>query len=256
MIHSRSVFDPVAAEYDTARPSYPAELVDLLDDVVGGLRGRDVLDLAAGTGILTRALADRGARVVAADPGAAMLQQLRSHHPRAPAVLAVAEALPFAPASFDLVTCATGWHWIDAELGCRQVRRVLRPAGALALLTTREQPNEQDWRRWQGEVLTGAGVGQIGTRDLSGHDDLRGYGFLRSAADSVEWARDLTVTEQVRVLGTHSPVLALGDRRTEVLDTIAAGLAQRCPSGVVEVCYRTELVVWTPGSAGRSTCGR
>jgi 2-polyprenyl-3-methyl-5-hydroxy-6-metoxy-1,4-benzoquinol methylase len=61
-----SSFDAVAAQYAAARPGYPAELFDELEAAAGQrLAGARVLDIGAGTGISTRLLQGRGARVVA-----------------------------------------------------------------------------------------------------------------------------------------------------------------------------------------------
>lgn len=64
-----SLFDAAAAEYDAARPSYPDELYAELEARTGPLAGRLVLDCGAGTGIASRQLAARGARVVSLDLG-------------------------------------------------------------------------------------------------------------------------------------------------------------------------------------------
>ncbi|MGC5412996.1 SAM-dependent methyltransferase, partial [Streptomyces sp. DT225] len=63
-------FDRAAAQYAAARPSYPDALFDAVEDIAGRpLRGARALDVGAGTGISTRRLLDRGARVVAVEPG-------------------------------------------------------------------------------------------------------------------------------------------------------------------------------------------
>jgi 2-polyprenyl-3-methyl-5-hydroxy-6-metoxy-1,4-benzoquinol methylase len=68
-----SVFDSVATEYRNARPSYPDVLYNIVAELVGGLAGKAVADVGAGTGIATSALAARGASVVAVEPSRAML---------------------------------------------------------------------------------------------------------------------------------------------------------------------------------------
>ncbi|GAA2407591.1 class I SAM-dependent methyltransferase [Nonomuraea africana] len=71
------VFDRVADAYDAARPGYPDELFRALSEVSGiPLAGATVVDVGAGTGISSRALRARGARVVAVDPGREMLARL------------------------------------------------------------------------------------------------------------------------------------------------------------------------------------
>jgi ubiquinone/menaquinone biosynthesis C-methylase UbiE len=126
-------FDSIADLYDEVRPHYPDAVYDAIVAATGSLVGRDVLDLAAGTGIATRALLSRGAHVVALDPGEPMIRRLRAMTPDALVLLGSAEALPVRPAIVDLVTCATAWHWFDADAAVAEVRRVLRPGGHLAL---------------------------------------------------------------------------------------------------------------------------
>ena len=71
---STEAFDRVAADYDRARPRYPAEVFDLLSEVAGGLAGRFVVEGGSGTGIATRELTARGAQVIAVEPGGEMLR--------------------------------------------------------------------------------------------------------------------------------------------------------------------------------------
>src|SRR6185503_2952864 len=105
----------VAAAYDAHRPDYPGELFDALESALGQPRLRaDVLDVGAGTGIATRALAGRGARVVAVDPGPVVLKLLQSRSTsRVRPVLRDGNALPLRDGSVDLVTYAQSWHWTD-----------------------------------------------------------------------------------------------------------------------------------------------
>jgi SAM-dependent methyltransferase len=134
---SRWVFNRMAAFYP-ARPAYPAALVDALAELAGPAGAR-IGDLGAGVGHLALPLAERGFEVVAIEPAQAMLDQLRAAaRERGLAVRALhatAEALPFDPASLDLVIIADALHFLDTELTARQIARVLAPRGTLALLT-------------------------------------------------------------------------------------------------------------------------
>jgi SAM-dependent methyltransferase len=107
------LFDDAAAEYDTARPSYPSGLYDLLEVLVGGLAGKLVADGGAGTEVATRQLADRGARVVAFDPGVGMLLRAVRRTPGLPAMVADAGAVPMRSCSLDMICFAQSWHWVD-----------------------------------------------------------------------------------------------------------------------------------------------
>ena len=123
-------FARAAAEYERGRPDYPAEaLVPLaLSPEL------TVLDLAAGTGKLTRALVASGATVIAVEPVAEMRAALPAS---VRALEGTAERIPLDAGSADLVTVAQAFHWFDGDRALAEIHRVLRPGGRLALLWNR-----------------------------------------------------------------------------------------------------------------------
>jgi len=130
----RSGFARGSALYERARPGYSDQVVDhLVASLAIGPASR-VLDIAAGTGKLTRALVATGASVVASEPSAAMREVFTSILPDSAQVGATAEQLPFADRSFDAVTVAQAFHWFDAPAALAECARVLRPGGGLALV--------------------------------------------------------------------------------------------------------------------------
>jgi SAM-dependent methyltransferase len=122
-------FGADAGRYDRARPTYPA---DLVDRIIAGSPGRDVLDVGCGTGISARLLAAAGARVLGVDPDARMAQTARELG--TPAEVATFEDWDPAGRSFDAVVAAQAWHWVDPVAGAAKAAAVLRPAGRLAVL--------------------------------------------------------------------------------------------------------------------------
>jgi SAM-dependent methyltransferase len=125
-------FSRSAEAYERGRPKYPAEALDLL---VSRLPvGASVLDLAAGTGALTRPLLEAGLEVVAVEPVAEMRAALPAS---ARALEGTAEAIPLEQGSVDAVVVGQAFHWFDGDAALAEIHRVLRPDGVLALFWNR-----------------------------------------------------------------------------------------------------------------------
>lgn len=128
----RLSFGNVAETYHRVRPSYSRELIDRAQAELG-LDGRArVLDLAAGTGRLTRELAQRFERVVAVEPNDAMRALIAAGDVHAGA----AEAIPLPDASVDAVFVGEAFHWFDVPRAIAEIARVLRAQGGLAVIST------------------------------------------------------------------------------------------------------------------------
>ncbi len=127
-------YTAAGADYERARPSYPTLAVDLLVTELGLQPGRTVVDLAAGTGKLTRLLQPTGALVIAVEPVTPMLERLVTAVPQAHPVAGTAEAIPLAEASADAVVVGTAFHWFRGEHALHEIDRVLRPGSGLGLI--------------------------------------------------------------------------------------------------------------------------
>jgi SAM-dependent methyltransferase len=125
-------FDDVGAAYARFRPDYPPALVALLAGAAP--RQHRALDVGCGNGQLTVALAESFTDVLGVDPSGSQLMHARTH-PGVGYVCATAEELPVADHTADLVTAAQAAHWFDLPRFYAQVRRVLVPGGAVALVT-------------------------------------------------------------------------------------------------------------------------
>jgi SAM-dependent methyltransferase len=123
-------FGNVAETYDRVRPPYSKKLLDRARKVLELGAGARVLDLAAGTGRLTRELERRLADVVAVEPDARM----RAVH--GTALEGSAEAIPLEDASVDAVFVGEAFHWFDPDAAIAELARVLRPRGGLAIFWT------------------------------------------------------------------------------------------------------------------------
>ena len=123
-------FELAADAYERGRPDYPAAALDFLVERLGLRPGRTVLDLAAGTGKLTRLLVPTGVEVIAVEPIASMRAKIEG----ARVLEGTAEAIPLADGSLDAVTVAQAFHWFRADEALREIHRVLRPGEAVALV--------------------------------------------------------------------------------------------------------------------------
>jgi SAM-dependent methyltransferase len=130
---SRS-FETVAADYERHRPDYPEEALRWAAGQFGLGEGARVLDVGAGTGKLTRGLVAVGFEVVAVEPGAPMLEQLKEAVPEAEALEGPAESMPLPDASVDAAFAGQAYHWFDRDRAVPELHRVIRPGGGLALL--------------------------------------------------------------------------------------------------------------------------
>ena len=130
---SRS-FELVADLYERARPGYPQEAIDWAAGKIGLGSASTVLDLGAGTGKLTRALIETGARVIAVEPGDTMRAALEHALPDVEARRGAAEEIPLPDQSVDCVAVGQAFHWFRHDEAMPELYRVLRPGGGLALL--------------------------------------------------------------------------------------------------------------------------
>jgi len=135
-------FARAAEAYERGRPGYPEDALEWLAEQLG----QRVIDLAAGTGMLTRELAARGFDVVAVEP-VAQMRSLIAAGERVRVLDGTAEAIPCADASADAVTVAQAFHWFDGPRALREIHRVLARSGVLALVWNRRRMEDAIHRR-------------------------------------------------------------------------------------------------------------
>lgn len=135
-------FSDRAGDYAKYRPSYPDEAIASILEGLGNPSQLVAADIGAGTGISSRLLAERGVRVLAIEPNAAM-RAAASPHPLVEFRNGTAEATNLPDASVDLVTCFQAFHWFDPTPTLSEFHRILKPSGRLALVwNDRSQDDE------------------------------------------------------------------------------------------------------------------
>jgi SAM-dependent methyltransferase len=239
---SRSSFDVVAREYEAGRPGYPHQVFESIEDLAGTFfDGAKVADIGAGTGKATRAMAERGADVVAVDHGRQMLDVLRANNPEVTVVLADANALPFVDASFDLVTFAQSWHWVDFDRASAEVARVLRPGGALAVWWNTSDPQAEPWLVAHRSRLESLENNDVDLR-FDGAWQAIPYTFASFDVETVRirWQRYVSREVILDEMRSKSYVIALGEAdRRELVDRERTLL----PDGELCEAFATRLAV-------------
>ncbi|SFO12977.1 Methyltransferase domain-containing protein [Geodermatophilus obscurus] len=239
----RTSFGSVAAGYAAHRPDYPADAVALLL----GERPLRVLDLGAGTGLLTDALLTAGHEVVAVDPSPQMLDQLRARHSGVPVHVGGAEAVPLPDADVDAVVAGQAAHWFDPGPAATELRRVLRPGGVVGFV----------WNVRDERVPWVAALGAALAAEARGHEADQGVvtAFAAALPADVATAGSATVQrvtpEQVVAgIGTRSYVATMTpDARAAFLDGIRDLLATHPDTAgreVLDLPYRTDAHRLTP----------
>jgi SAM-dependent methyltransferase len=243
-------FRHVAADYDRGRPRYPPDAVAAM--LAGLPEPADVVDIGAGTGQLSLALADAGARVVAVEPGAETRRLLEQRVGDGVRVLdARAEELPLDDSSVDLVVCADSFHWLDAELAAAEFRRVLRPGGRVSLSTLMPSWTPEESAGWADE--TGAILGPLYER--AKHPLVRtgfrvpelppGSGFEGPAAIDIPFRFATDRDGLLALFGSWSVVAALPDaERAELRERLREAL-DRHGVGQLELTFTAQLRLYS-----------
>jgi SAM-dependent methyltransferase len=222
-ILSRS-FGEVADEYNRLRSGPSDEALDWL--VPEG--AADVLEIGAGTGILTRLLAERVTHVIAVEPDDRMRAVLAAAQVSVEVLAGHAEEIPVASSSVDVVIAQSAWHWVDEERAVPEVARVLRPDGRLSLVWTGPD-RSVDWVRslWAGGIIfspeEGTDVDNRRRRRHLVNVDVGGDSpFLEPETMLFHWTRPMTKADLVALATTYSVVITMDeDARREHLEAMA-----------------------------------
>ncbi|AEW98919.1 methyltransferase domain-containing protein [Streptantibioticus cattleyicolor] len=240
-------FDRAAARYAASRPSYPSAVLDAVEADAGRpLAGARVADVGAGTGIATALLRERGADVVAVEPGAGMATQFRAALPGLPVVRGDGNALPMTGGSLDLITYAQSWQWTDTTRSVPEALRVLRPDGALAVWWN-TQASDAPWIAEQHRrVAEHCGVEPPARERPDDAEAVRlaGLDGLRVVRHRIPWSRTVPLDTHLANLGSRSAFLVLDEGRNRAFFAAERErLRAVFPDGRVEERYVVDLLV-------------
>ncbi len=243
--------------YDRARPRYPDALVER---IVAGSPGPEMLDVGCGTGIAARQFEAAGRTVLGVEPDARMADFARARRLRVE--VATFEAWDAAGRSFDAVVAGQAWHWVDPVAGAAKAADLLRPGGLLALFGhVFEPPGEV------AEAFASAYRRVVPDSPLNSQPARRGldpyqamYGTfadnIRATARFSEpeqwrfdWERSYTRDEWLELLPTTGGLTQLSaEKLTGVLDSVGSAIDSL--GGQFTMPYTTLAVAAARASAG------
>lgn len=226
-------FGTAAADYECARPTYPAGAVEWML----GESAKVVADVGAGTGKLSGVILASGREVIAIEPDQQMLDTLAQRHPQARGLQGNAEELPLPDGSVDAVTFGQAWHWVDVPTASREAARVLRPGGVLGLIWN-VRDSRVPWVAELGDIMH-----QSAAEAMIDTDEVRiGEPFGAVDSHTQEWVNTLDVGGLVSLAASRSYVIDLDPpQRQGVLDQVRRiGERVAGAGGLIELPYRTE----------------
>jgi SAM-dependent methyltransferase len=265
----RFVFGEVADLYDEARPGYPSPVFDDLETLTALNEHSHILEVGAGTGKATEALAARGASVDAIEPSESMAAVARNRLSTWPSVdihVSTFEDWDASPATYDLIVAAQSWHWVPEPTGFDRAAEMLRGGGWLTLLWnhprdrgafadevdevySRLLPETGMASQWSGSQRTKT------ARDWAGEIDASGL-FGRVVSREYPWTQVYTTDSYLRLMRTHSDHRLLDpQRRSQLLEEVGAVIDRN--GGTIDVGYVCRLyAAELPSDGSRATASR
>ena len=223
----RLSFGSVAEDYDRYRPAPPPQALDWV--IPAGAQA--ILDLAAGTGLVTRELAGRAPRIYAVEPDDRMRAVLAARCPEAEVLAGRGEDIPLPPASVDAVTISAAWHWLDPERAVPEITRVLRPGGRLGVLWV----SRDERVPWAAEFHAFAREAREADRPPGQRPRRRRVEFppgtpLSAVEErSFEYSVPMTKDELAGLLGTYSGIITMEASQREAFTRRVQGFLNRQP---------------------------
>ena len=246
-----------ALDYEDLRPGYALEAVRWIVERAGVDRDAVVVDLAAGTGHLSRRFVELGMSVVAVEPAGNLRRILKERLPAVRTIAGVAERMPFGDGAVDLAVVGNAFHHFDEAKAFAELRRVLEPGGALALVWART-----DWESDPRLAAVDRPVGDALAAASPAPAFVRAYrswfeppapvdGFVVERRRSFPTTHVVTSARLADLFATSSDVASLPDpERTALLGRVRA-LSRDLPD-VVEIPGSSDVDLFVRGSTAET----
>jgi len=251
----RVTFGQDAELYDQCRPSYPPRLFTELATLAGLDSRARVLEIGCGTGQATLHLAHLGCTIVAVELSTDMAAVARRNLAQFPNVTVVASAFEnwqSPSGTFDAVLSATAFHWIDPDIRMVKAADLLRPDGALGVISTHHVAGGTDtffadvqrcYERFDPATPPGLqlSTGDETPEETTEFDQSARFGPVEFRR--YKWQHTYTTREYLNLLMTYSGHRAMTPQARSGLFTCIAHLIDNNHGGQITKQYMTRLAI-------------
>jgi len=226
--------------YHRGRPSYHPEIIERVASRYGQ---NGVVELGAGTGILTRQLIDLGVPVIALEPVISMRTTLSGTVPEADVRVGSAENIPLPDNSVDTIIAGQAFHWFDPPAALDEIVRVLRPEGHLVTVWNVRDESIR-WVAEYSKVIEQYAVNAPRYRDMNWRRAINADHRL-GPVDEARVANPQVISAHGvidRVLSTSFIAALAPDRQQDVVNQVRRIVAPLGPT--FELPYISQLQAW------------
>jgi SAM-dependent methyltransferase len=233
-------FGDAAALYESIRPGYPSEAARWALGPGFAIGRGTVIDLGAGTGLLTRTLIPLAGRVLPVEPDPQMRAQLEAAVPMVTAVAGTAESIPYADGSADAILTAQAYHWFDQDRAHPEIARVTRPGGTFTAIWNLRDANVP----WIAALEEAAGPAPTGHVRDPGRGRTLDFGPGFEPPERGEFRHDVAMTPDGvhKLVASRSAYLRANEAERAEVDARIAAVTAQLPDAFTmpysTVCYR------------------
>lgn len=218
----RLKFNEDVENYEKARPTYPNELFNDIIAYSGINECSNVLEIGIGTGQATLPFLKLGCSVTAVELGRNLAEYAKSKFSTFDNLHIINDDFTKAPLPdrhYDLVLCATAFHWLPKEEAYTKIKNILKPGGSVALFWNHPFPNREDdevntasRKVYDKYRPTDKPIIEFSESDLKNYEDeLRTFKFAGVKSKLYKRTRTLSAEEYISLLNTYSDHRALPD---------------------------------------------
>lgn len=239
------IFDQAAQLYELARPHYPQELYNQLQRETGLNEKSRILEIGCGTGQSTADLIRFTKQITCIEPGKNLIKIAKQKFPALTFFSTKFEDYK-ATTTFDLIVCATAWHWLDPEIRYRKSYQLLNKNGKLAVFYHFHIENDPDSFHSRANHIYAKYLGD--SRDLASRDQIEerrskmtNKYFRLIDLVEVSWQQAYSVNQYLQLRNTYSDHISIAEKERQAFEEEIRNFANQEFSGKITKSYTSVL---------------